>query len=652
MTIDFETRSEADLRDVGTFAYSEHPSTEVICMAAKRDDDHTTMLWLPPKFAALLPEDHGLPLIGDMRNIFDGVTEIEAHNAIFEYAIWQNVCVPKYGWPAIPPDIMRDSMALASTYTLPRTLAAAGEALSLGIQKDVEGRKLMLKMCKPGKKGWHMNPKDLTRLCQYCLRDVEAERGLSAALGHNLPNLKERKIWAATMRMNARGIQIDTSLVDATYRVVKAYESDMLNQMATLTSGVVKSPKQVAAFARWVNAVQGAPILASADKAAVAKALERKDLKPDVRMALEIRKGLGKSSTAKYEAFKNMVCKDGRLRNNLVYHGASTGRFAGTGVQLQNLPRPHKGFSAEDTLPVLSTGELQYASILLNDIMQEASSALRSCIIAKDGYDLVVADYSSIEARNVLWLAGETEAVQMFRDGGDIYCSMASYLYNKPVSKENAAERFIGKSIILGCGYGMGAQKFRLTCANQGVHVEETLAEQAVKAYREKYVGVPRLWWGLEKAAKNAVKKPGQKFATTENIVWLFKGRYLRCALPSGRCLWYFDPAILYGERGEQLTYMGVNSYTKQWERLSTFGGKLCENVISAISRDIMVEAMLRLEAEGYDIIMTVHDEIISEAPEGFGSVEEYVEIMTAPLDWAPGCPIAAEGWRAKRYKK
>lgn len=650
LTIDFETRSRAEIKDVGTYAYAQHPSTEVMCMAAKLEDG-APKIFVPEVFAAMLPAGHGLPLATAAEIFVPEITVIEAHNAMFEFAIWNSVCVPHYGWPILKPEQITCSMALASMFALPRKLASAGEALRLDIQKDAIGHRLMLKMCKPKKDGsWHEKPEDLVALYRYCIQDVEAEHALSTALGGSLPP-SERRIWALSVKMNDRGIRVDIPAVKAIRSLVQQHEEKLLDRMAKMTRGKVKSPKQVEAFVQWVNAKHESTLLQSADKAAISAALERKDIGPEVREALEIRQSLGKASTAKYEAFLNMTCADGRLRNNLVYHGASTGRYAGTGVQLQNLPRPHKGFKAGVSLPALASGDLEYAQLVLDDPMPHASSALRSMIIAEGGKDLVVADYSSIEARNVMWLAEENEAVQMFRDGADIYCEMASFLYGRPITKADSRERFIGKSIILGCGYGMGAPKFKATCAGQGVDVEDELAAKAVQAYRTKYSKVPMLWYALERAAKQAIKERGVWFPA-KLVRWMCKGRFLRCRLPSGRMLWYMDPALSTDEHGEGITFMGVDTYTKKWSRQKTFGGKLCENVVSAISRDIMTNAMLNLEDAGYDVVMTVHDEIISEVPKDFGSVEEFIEIMTQPIGWAPGCAIGAEGWRADRYKK
>ena len=652
LTIDFETRSRADLKETGVWAYGEHASTEILCMAAKLGSN-APVLWAPDKFLGMLPADHCLPLASFSEIFTNEVTEIEAHNASFEFAIWNTVGVKKYGWPALSPDKISCSMALASTFALPRALGQACTVLRLPIQKDAAGQRLMLKMCKPNIKGlWHEKPEDVQRLFEYCIQDVEAEHALSNALGGCL-SPKEREVWRFTMQMNARGIQVDVPLARTIHKMLQEHEVELLEQIRGLTSGAVDSPRQVGALGKWINARCGVAVLTSVDKSAVAAALEMDKLPDDVRRVLEIRQSLGKSSTAKYATILSSVCKDGRLRDNVVYHGASTGRYAGKGVQLQNLPRPHRGFKQAEDLNILRTGSLYMTRVLYDDPMIPASSALRSMLIAKPDHDLIVADYASIEARNVMWAAGEKEAVQMFRDGGDIYCEMAASIYGKPVNKkEHPFERQLGKTAILGCGYGMGAPKFQVTCATQGIKIDEDLANKAVKAYRTKYPKVPEFWYAQENAAKMALRTP-DTWIPAKLVRWLFRNRFLRCELPSGRMLWYYEPCIVTDTMGrEQLGFMGIDTYTKQWTRQTTFGGKLTENIISAISRDIMCEAMIRLEDAGYPVVMTVHDEIISEVPKDFGNVDEFMEIMCEEPTWAPGCPIGAEGWRAERYKK
>ena len=236
LTIDFETRSRAEIKDVGTYAYAQHPSTEVMCMAAKLEDGAPKIL-VPEVFAAMLPAGHGLPLATAAEIFVPEITVIEAHNAMFEFAIWNSVCAPRHGWPILKPEQITCSMALASMFALPRKLASAGEALGLDIQKDAVGHRLMLKMCKPKKDGsWHEKPEDLVALYRYCIQDVEAEHALSTALGGSLPP-SERRIWALSVKMNDRGIRVDIPAVKAIRSLVQQHEEKLLDRMAKMTWG-------------------------------------------------------------------------------------------------------------------------------------------------------------------------------------------------------------------------------------------------------------------------------------------------------------------------------------------------------------------------------------------------------------------------------
>jgi DNA polymerase bacteriophage-type len=293
------------------------------------------------------------------------------------------------------------------------------------------------------------------------------------------------------------------------------------------------------------------------------------------------------------------------------------------------------------------------------DTLSLLSQSLRGAIVAPPGKLLFVADYASIEARVLLWCAQDHEGLQKFRDGVDLYVDMASAIYKQPVSKEKDPEkRQLGKIAILGLGYQMGAPKFHATCANQGIHITEELAQQTVDAYRAKYFRVKQLWYDQETAAGEATyDKEGTEYECYP-CMWVKEGRFLYCRLPSGRRLAYPDPAIKtittsWGARKNALTYMGVNATTRKWHRQNSYGGLLVENIVQAISRDIMGEAMLRCEESRiYSPILSVHDELIAEGNAHHGNVEEFVALVGQCPTWAPGCPVAAEGWAGTRYRK
>lgn len=290
------------------------------------------------------------------------------------------------------------------------------------------------------------------------------------------------------------------------------------------------------------------------------------------------------------------------------------------------------------------------------------SHALRGAIVPTPGKLLYVADYSSIEARVVMWLAGEQHALDLFRTGADIYLDMAGDIYGRVCTKADTRERGMGKIAILGLGYQMGWSKFQSQCADAGAVIDDEFAQQVVRAYRSKYAKIQQMWWDTEAAAIAAVLRGRNHHSAPHNhgayhVEWTLDGRFLRCVLPSGRSLAYPDPRIEkrqtpWGESKNALTYMGVNSYTRKWTRQAAYGGLLVENITQAVARDIMAEAMVRCERDGrYLPVLTVHDELVCEGSPR-GSVKVFERLVAASPAWADGLPIACEGWKGTRYHK
>lgn len=377
------------------------------------------------------------------------------------------------------------------------------------------------------------------------------------------------------------------------------------------------------------------------------------------RQLLKVRQALSKSSTAKYAALEMSTRSDGRCRDTLLYHAASTGRWGGRRVQPQNFPRP----KIKDTLyatELLAEGDLEMVRLVFGSPMAVFSSCLRNTIVAQTGKVLDVADYAAIEARVLFWVADHEKGLKAFREGRDLYVDQAVDVFNKPAEEigKDSFERFIGKGLILGCGFGMGSPKFQATCLAQGRDVSESLANEAVRAYRRLHWPVPKLWQNLEMAARAAVENVGKTY-TINRTKWWVKGRFLYCKLPSGRRLAYADPSVrvaptAWGEARLTLFHYGVNATTKRWELQKTWGGTLTENVVQAIARDLMAEAMLRIERAGWEIVLSVHDELIAETTVcASGLTHEHFETLMSELPpWAEGAPIAVDGWRGARYRK
>lgn len=707
-TIDFETRSLCDLKKSGSWRYSLDPSTEVLCLAYRVPfwDKGRVELW-HPAFPHLGIEETASWT--ELAELFDWVSDgnpVEAHNAWFERGVWRNIMEPRYGWDPIPAGQWRCSAARGASHALPRALDDAGAALGLSVVKDKEGHDLMMKMTRPRKptkadvqawqnrhnagecpecsgrgswrkipcgrcrgKGalpvpitevpvmpvlWHESREMFERLWAYCKQDVRAEVELAVSI----PELSdaETELYILDQTVNERGFQLDQDAVKQALRLIEAETADLNGQIAVLTNGAVTKATQ---RQRMMNWFEGHGLyLENTQAQTIDDTLKDADrFAPPVKTGLTLMRELGRSSTAKYQTMQHWMCPDGRVHGGLLYHGASTGRWSGAGVQPHNFVRGGKiKLSQDDIWTALKTGDRDALREKYKSVMLLLSEGLRGAICATPGHHLYVADYASIEARVLLWVAGDEAGLDLFRKGADIYCEMASSIYDRPITKADAMERQLGKAAVLGCGYQMGAAKFVATAATYGVIIKEEFSTEVVNAYRSKFWRVKQLWWDQEAAALQAMAS--RRPVRVGRITWELRGRFLYCTLPSGRRLAYPDPEVQlrqtpWGEPKDMLTYMGINTYTRQWGRQTTYGGKLVENIVQAISRDLMADAMLQMEKGGvYRPVLSVHDELIAEAPLGQGDVHEFEQLMATVPAWAKGCPVKAEGWRGERYHK
>ncbi len=708
-TMDFETRSACVLKECGSWRYSLDPTTEVLCLVFRLPywEKGRTALW-HPAFPRLGMPEANCPEVMELKAWILGGSPVEAHNAWFERGIWTNVMVPRYGWFPIRHDQWRCSAAKAATYGLPRSLEGCTSALRLLIRKDTEGHKLMIKMSKPRKPKvaevkawarevfgfpatakakditisvaiteagtyqvqaqcgrsscegimpliWRESVEDLERLFLYCRTDVLAEEGVSHALRDLSPT--ETKVYLMDQHINEQGFQVDGEAVDAALSIVNEIFSELNAELVELTEGKVLKATQRARMVDWF-ADQGVH-LGDTKGPTLDLWLERRDLEPKVHRCLQLVRSLGRSSTAKYLAAQNWADPaTWRIHGGLLYHGAGTGRWSGAGLQPHNFPRGNIK-NMELAWEILKTRDVALIEMLYGDVMQCLSYALRGLIIAKPGKQLFVADYAAIEARVLLWLADDQEALGIFRRGECIYMAMASDIYKRPITDKvkQSDERQLGKQAVLGLGYQMGAPKFVDTCAKYNISIEPEFSKYVVDTYRERFWRVRKMWWDQEAAAIAAVKRPGQTIRCGK-IQWRVVDGFLHCKLPSGRLLGYAEPLVVnrmtsWGAMKNGLTFMGTDPYTKKWCRQDTYGGMLVENITQAVARDLMAHAMLTChEGDTYDIILSVHDELIGEADIGKGSVEEFESLMATTPDWAEGCPVVAEGWTGFRYKK
>ncbi len=634
--MDFETRSDIDIKKSGAWAYSCSPGTTILCMAYANNNDPVQLV---TNFENCPFEVEG--------NLFI------AHNAGFEFYIWHNILIKQYKWPKIPLMQWRCTAAMAAAHALPRSLEGVSAALELDVQKDAVGKRIMLKLSKPRKptknnpSTRHENPEDYEILFEYCKQDVEVERLIYKTI--RPLNKSEQELWYMDQEINMRGVQIDVARVEDALYMIKKFTDECNIEVSVLTDSFIHSVNQRERALKWIQ--NNGVSMPDLKKATVDQTLTHCQLPDNVRRLLEIRQQLSKTSTAKFQALENATDRNGRLKDLLLYHAASTGRWGGRLFQPQNLPRGNVE-DIDSCIDILSSRDINAFKESYPDVMGAISSCIRGMIVANEGNDLIVADYASIEARVVLWLANDEAGLRRYREGVDLYVDMAKRIYRK--EDINKQKRNLGKTAILGCSYGMGHVKFRETCMNQGLDITEETAQEAVSVYRQTYSKVKNMWYGQEEAAIEAVKS--KKLIPCGRVRWGVVGDFLYCRLPSGRCLAYHKPQVIEAERfneiREQLTHMGTNSYTRKYEHQSTWGGKLVENITQAVARDLLAEAMIRCEKAGYQIVLSVHDELVAEVPVDFGSLEEFISLMTTIPSWAEGCPIDAEGWRGKRYRK
>lgn len=585
-----------------------------------------------------------------------------AHNAFFERCIYTNIMVRRLGWPEIPVRQYRCTAAKASACALPRSLGNAGEALSLPVQKDYRGRNAMLKTCKPLKgTDRFLEPEDdpaiWDTLYEYCKIDVLTEEKLDEALPDLSPT--EQEIWHLNQELNWRGLRVDIPVVEKIIGIIDVESKKKLKELDHLTMGLVTKPGARKSIMDFLE-LEGVK-LPNLQAKTVQDRLEGFDLSQDMRRLLELRKALSLTSTKKYQSFVSRASDtDHRVRDIVLYHGASTGRDTGTGVQPHNFPRglirvdKARPYAAIENVKECDHEMLR---VLYGDSLPLVfSSILRNMIIPSEGYELFVADFAKIEVAVLWWLSGNEKGLKVLRNGGDPYIYQAMENTNKKESAITFEERQLAKAQVLGCGFGMGHAKFKETAwAMYRLELTEEQSRSAVANYRRVNARVPELWKAIEAGAIRAVE--GATVAHYDGGLWFTVGdNFLWVQLPSGRKLAYREPQISwreteYGPR-KTLEFWAVNSKTKKWNIERTWGGTLTENIVQAVARDLLMYALVRLEKAGYRALLTVHDEAICERKVGEGSLDEFTEIMTLTPPWAEGCPIEAESWRGPRYRK
>jgi DNA polymerase len=571
-----------------------------------------------------------------------------AHNNAFERTAFR-----RHTGHYMPPEEWDDTMILAAMNGLPMSLNDAGEALQIEQQKIKEGTTLINYFCKPCKPtiangGRTRNlpehaPDKWARFKDYAKIDVVAMREIHKLLTRFPIPEWERRVWALDARINERGVLTDQELVESAIAVDEAFKEEHTAEMQRLTG--LDNPNSVAQLKDWLEGV-GVSV-DSLNKVTVTD-LRASVPDPTTRRVLELRQLLGKTSTKKYEAMTAAACDDHRVRGLLQYYGAGrTGRWAGRLVQVQNLPQNHLdhiGLVRE----LVRQRDLETLEMLFDSVPDVLSQLIRTAFVAKPGHTFLVSDYAAIEARVIAYLAGEKWRMEVFANGGDIYCSSASQMFKVPVEKHgiNGHLRQKGKIAELACGYGGGPGALKAFGADK-MGLTEAEMQDIVTQWRAASPTIPKFWRDTEAAARNALENPGRTYTLPCGVKYQRDANALRCRLPSGRILSYWSARIDNGS----ITFMGQNQTTRKWEKMDTWGGRLVENIVQAYARDCLAVALLRLDEAGYKITFHVHDEIIAEAPEG-SRWEDMAEIMGRPIEWAPGLLLRGDGYDTKFYMK
>lgn len=664
LNIDIETYSSADIRTAGAYAYAEAPDFEILLIGYRFDSGDVQVIDLTD------------PLIdpyGDFPDFWEGLYSPEvvktAYNANFE-----RTCLAAWLKKPMPPQQWRCSAVLAATLGLPGTLGGAGAALGLpeDKQKDKIGKSLIDYFCKPCKptkanKGRTRNlpehaPEKWARFIEYNRQDVVAESTIREKLSIYPVPEAEQELWNLDQRMNDRGIRLDMPFVERIIREDEEYRKTLLKEAQELTG--LDNPNSLTQLKDWYRVRFGLD-LESITKDRFPEIEERlrglgedgifypDEVSAGLRM-LEIRKELGKTSVKKYIAMKNAVCRDGYLRGILQFYGANrTGRWAGRIVQVHNLPQ-NKIPDIELARQLAAEGDFETMQLLFAEGLPFLFSQLiRTAFIASPGCRLVVSDFSAIEARVIAWLADEQWRLEVFKTHGKIYEASASQMFHVPIEniKKGSRLRQQGKIAELALGYGGGFGAIKRMDTSGSIPDEEI--PMLVNNWRAANPSIVKFWKSCELAAKTAMEER-RTVRLQKGIAFSYMNRILFVTLPSGRKLAYYDAALEDNPKGgKSVTYMGVNQETKQWARLETYGGKLVENIVQATARDCLAEAMKRVDAAGYRIVMHVHDEMILDAPlEEKDAAARLTELMGKGISWAPGLPLKGDTYETPFYKK
>jgi len=651
--VDIETYSPEPIADSGLYRYAMHPDFDILLVAFTYDDKDSIGI-IDLACGAEMPAKL-------IKALMDPTVTKVAHNAAFErvcFTMWlrRHGYLQSDQW--LDPAQWECTMVQASRCGYPMSLAEAGAALGFEKQKMAEGKSLIKVFCTPQKAKDGLfgaptrvrpedRPEDWQTFKDYCIRDVEVERQIDSALSWYTLTDFERDLYAIDQRINDRGVLLDLQLVKNARNADIICKGRLKEEAMKLTG--LSNPGAVGQLKAWLSEKTGAGI----------DTLTKKDLPdikaltddPTVLRVLQIRAELGKSSNAKYEAMLSAVCPDGRVRGLLQFYGSRTGRWAGRLVQMQNLPQNH----IEDldfARQCLKENDLIMLELGYGNVPDTLSQLIRTAFIAPAGKTLAVCDFSAIEARVLAWLAGEGWVLDVFRSGGDIYCSTASQMFHVPIEKHgrNADLRQKGKISVLALGYG-GAVAALDAMGGKRMGMSEEEEKETVTKWREANPNIVAFWAGVERAAILCVTT--RETQTYRSISFRMRGKTLCVTLPSGRDLCYPEACTSVNRfGGPSIKFRGVDQTTNKWTWLETYGGKLTENITQAVARDCLATVMQRLDRDDrLPVLFHVHDEVICEvSSESY--LKEIQKAFDAPIGWAQGLPLKGAGYVTPYYKK
>lgn len=638
--IDIETYSSADLTKCGVYRYVEADDFTILLFGYCVDGGEVKCVDLAS--GESLPDEV-------VRALTDPEVTKTAFNASFE-----RVCISKYlGIPLMDPAQWQCTMVRAARLGLPLSLGQCAEVLGLEEGKMAEGRNLIRYFSKPSLKGERHMPSDAPDRWEtfkaYNVRDVEVEQAILRKVRWlSVPEF-DAALAIEDQVINDRGVAIDINMVRNAVRLDDEYKAELLAEAKAITG--LENPNSPTQIKQWLHEFTGLSV----------ESLRKQDLDdiigklvywPKAQRALRLRQLLGKTSTAKYKALLECVCRDGRVHGLLQFYGAArTGRWAGRLVQVQNLPQNHLT-ELDYARSIVKAGDLEEFEANFSNPTQVLSELIRTAFVAKDGYTYHVCDFSAIEARVIAWLAGEKWVLDVFRNGGDIYCATASQMFGVPVEKHgrNAELRQKGKIAVLALGYGGGLNALEAMGASRlGLSKDECL--DIIHRWRTANQRIVKLWSVVEKAVTRALNGAGVSTANRGIEMSVQRG-VLTIKLPSGRRICYPRARLTTDEDGRDvIEYEGMNQTTKKWCNVRTYGGKLTENIVQSIARDILGEVILRAEAEGLKIVFHIHDEIIVEAMP-HQTLADVERLFSEPIKWCDDLPLKGAGYTTPYYKK